>query len=615
MKWTLFLPLLGFWACRGQAQTAVADSDWATTITNRLYERQLLNKAGRDELRRQFEEGQLGSTYALPGTARYGQLPAATPAAVLAFCTDAFVVAQLKRAVELTPRQERELQAALRQQPVDTAALQRRFAHSPIEQAIREEDPPVRRPVAEGWTIYPPLNPQAQKDLVAASRSVFGKTRTRTARDLYELGLLTQPDYACVQQALASQQLPTEAAVCQLAAQLALDRATRPTRQVAFDSLLLRLRQANVLTASGKQRALADPRVVRELEMDALLPYCQQVRLLTNMPRQPQPLYQQVLAEAAALLPTFHYTDSQVKLTETPLGQGINQELTLSFTASGRRYAHHLRLGWLPLRPPVPERQAPYIDAEALAGINQWLRDQHAPGRLYLAYLNMKATKANLPEYALVLLTPAQLAAWGEPGSFSGPELAAGQLTSEHIEEALALYQRLGLLASLSPTELTESRQQALSGEANRHLDLLRSFPGLVVATGGEDAEEPNAYAKALAEVVAATRGAFRPVAVQDDFPGQQARKQKSTFSFACGPRRYKATFTSDLGWMDTSFVTLIERAVRENTPGRLYYLGEGDETSLYGFFTPVQATTLRQAQPELFEADDKEEAAKQQRR
>ena len=525
------------------------------------------------------------------------------------------MAAQLKRAVELTPSQERELQAALRQQPVDTAALQRRFAHSPIEQAIREEDPPVRRPDAQGWTIYPPLNPQAQKDLVAASRSVFGKTRTRTARDLYELGLLTQPDYARVQQALAAQQLPTEAAVCQLAAQLALDRATRPARQVAFDSLLLRLRQTNVLTASGQQRALADPRVVSELGVNALLPYCQQVRLLTNLPQQPQPLYRQVLAEAAALLPTFRYTDAQVQLAETPLDQGTNQELTLSFTASGRRYAHHLRLGWLPPRQPAPERQAPYIYAEALAGINQWLRDQHAPGRLYLAYPNRNAPKANLPEYALLLLTPAQLTAWGEPGSFSGPEPAAGQLTSEHIEEALALYQRLGLLASLGPTELAEGRQQALSGEASSHLDLLRSFPNLVVAMGGEDAEEPKAYAKVLAEVAAATRGAFRPVNVQDDFPGQQARKQKSTFSFACGARYYKATFTSDLGWMDLSFVALLERAVRENTPGRLYYLGEGDETSLYGFLTSAQAAALRQAQPELFEADDKEEAAKQKKR
>ena len=615
MRWTLFLLLTGLWSCHSRAQAPAAGNDWVTTIADRLYERQLLNKAGREELKQQLRDGQLGGPYTLPGTARYGQLPAAMPAAVLQFCAQAFQAAQLQRSVVLTERQERQLEEALRKTPVDTAALQRRFnPNLAIEQAIKAEDPPVRSPAAQGWTIYPPLSAQPQKDQIAATRSVFGKTRTRTARDLYELGLLSQPDYARVQQALAAQQLATEAAVCQLAAQLAMARATLPARRVAFDSLLLRLQQANVLTASGQQRALADSRVTTELGLDALLPYCQPVRVLQGLPRDPQRLYPQLLAEAAALLPTFRYTDAQAKLTETPLDQGVTQELTLSFEASGRRYANHLRLGWQPLRPPAPARQSPYLDANGLASINQWLRDQHAPERLYLAYLNINSEEPDLPQYALALLTPAQLAAWGEPGSFAGPEPTAGQLTSTRIEEALALYQRLGLFESLPPAELAEGRRQALSGEASTHLDLLRSFPSLVVEMGGEDAEEPQAYANTLARVATATRGAFRPASVQDNFLGQQARKQKSTLSFACGARHYRTTFVSDLGWMDWGFVTLVERAVRENTTGRLYYLGDGDETGLYWFLTPAQATALRQAQPELFEADDKEEASKQKK-
>jgi hypothetical protein len=173
----------------------------------------------------------------------------------------------------------------------------------------------------------------------------------------------------------------------------------------------------------------------------------------------------------------------------------------------------------------------------------------------------------------------------------------------------------LGLFEGLSPAELAESRRQALSGEASSHLDLLRSFPRLVVEIGGEDAEEPHAYAHVLARVAAATRGAFRPTSVHDDFLGQQARKQKSAFSFACGARRYKASFISDLGWMDLGFVGLVERAVRDNTAGRLYYLGDGDETGLYCFLTPTQATALRQAQPKLFGADDEQETARKQKK
>ena len=617
MKWILpLLLLLGLWSCHSRAQAPTAGKDWAATIADRLYERQLLSRAGRDELKQQLADGRLNGPYTLPGTARYGSLPEAAPAAVLQFCAQAFQAAQLQRSVHLTERQQRQLQEALRKAPVDTAALMRRFgnASTAVEQAIRAEDPPVRSADAQGWTIYPPLSARPQKDGIAATRSAFGKTRTRTARDLYELGLLSPPDYERVQQALAAQQLATEAAVCQLAAQLAMARATLPARRVAFDSLLLRLRQANVLTASGQQQALADPRVAKELSLDALLPYCQQVRVLKGMPREPQRLYSQLLAEVAALLPAFRYTDAQAKLTETPLDKGVSQELVLSFLASGRLYTNHLRLGWQPSREVVRASEQPYIDAEALAGINQWLRDQHMPERLYLAYLNLNAEQADLPQYALALLTPTQLAAWDEPGSFAGPEQAADQFTSGHIEEALAFYEQLGLFKSLPLAEVAEGRRQALSGEVSSHLDILRSFPSLVVKMGGEDAELPQAYATALGQIATATRGAFQPARVRDNFPGQQARKQKSTFSFTCGSRQYRADFVSDLGWMDWDFVTLVERAVRENTTGRLYYLGEGDETGLYCFLTLAQATALRQAQPELFEADEKEEASKQKK-
>nr|GFB72077.1 inositol-phosphate phosphatase [Tanacetum cinerariifolium] len=87
--------------------------------------------------------------------------------------------------------EEQQLQAALRKTPVDTAALLQQFAPpgAAVEQAIRREDPPARAANDTGWTIYPPLvgAGSTQQDQIAATRSAFGKTRTRTARDLYDL--------------------------------------------------------------------------------------------------------------------------------------------------------------------------------------------------------------------------------------------------------------------------------------------------------------------------------------------------------------------------------------------------------------------------------------------
>ena len=104
MKWTLLL-LLGLLACRGREKAPATGDEWGAHMADRLYERQLLSKAGREELRHQLADGRLASTYSLPGTSRNGTLSGVTPAVVLQFCAQAFQAAQMQRMVSLSPHQ------------------------------------------------------------------------------------------------------------------------------------------------------------------------------------------------------------------------------------------------------------------------------------------------------------------------------------------------------------------------------------------------------------------------------------------------------------------------------------------------------------------------------
>ena len=600
---------------------------WVATIADRLYERQLLNAAGRDALKQRIATQRLQVYYEVPSSGNQFADEQTDPATVLAFCTQAFEAELTYRIAgqndnlfsdvyiagqvldTAAVRVERQRLAKLMQGVNgDTAALFRQLA-SP-GQLLEEKIPAEDTLVQTGWTIYPPLGrSDSLAHPIADSRSIFGKTRTRTARDLYELGLVTAPQYAVLQQELASGQLATETMVCHRAAQLALDVVAYPTRRAAFDSLLTRLTQTGVLSGAGRQRALADSQVVQSLDLFKLLPYCERARVvaLAALPHSPRRAYPQLLTKVAALYPAFRYAAVSTGLVETYERENhyLKQHVTLAFTASGRRYRTAFEQGYR-LDGPVPAG-ATNVAEEFVTLVNQWLRDQGAAERLYAAYTPDKYSVHGDDYQGLVLLTPTQRAAWGLASNLFGGVSEVPTFTSARIEQSLALYQRLGIMAGLSATELREGHRRALQGNIGSYAALLACFPRLLVYTGGEDAEEPGAYGQAVSQVAARSRGAFHPTRIRDDLGGQQGPPQRSTLAFMSGGRSYRATLTSDLGWMINDITKLLRRAVRETTTGQLYYLGWGDETGLYLFLTARQAAALRRAQPKFFRENDEE--------
>jgi len=610
---------------------------WGATIADRLYARQVLSATGRDELKRRIAAHALRVDFALPGSnSAYNSHRAVDPATVLDFCVTAFQAEVAYRSgiddAELSDlyiagqvldstakRKQRQGQqrfaAAIREAKGDTMAALRRFM-SP-GQLLEEKIPAEDSVDTNGWTIYPPLSfRNLPRHYIADTRSVFGKTRTRTARDLYELGLLTKTNYAVLTKELAAGELKSEIAVCQRAAELALEVAVHTIRQAVLDSLLIRLMQVNVLTPASGQQALADAQVTKKMELFDALAYCTHAHVLDlhTLPREPARLYPQLLAEVAAIWPAFRYTGAQVQASEKDMGGDIIDQLVeLSFTAAGRRYATTFTQGYRRKdgQDPDPATGARVSD-DFVAGINQWLRDQGATERLYVGHTPDARSAYGQGRLGLVVLTPAQRAVFGQASYFLSSEdraRPAGQFTSEYIEQALALYQRVGLFAGLSAAKVAEGRRHALGGKVGSYAELLQGFPHLLVATGGEDAEMPRAYAEALAKVAAASRGAFQPTRVRDTFTGQEARAQKSTLSFWCQSQHYQANFISDLGWMDPGFLLLVERAVREQTHGGQLCLLLADESNVYVFLTTAQAAALRKAQPAFFAVADEETA------
>ncbi|WP_143436594.1 hypothetical protein [Hymenobacter crusticola] len=595
----------------------------ASTIAEQLYQRHLLSLAGRDELLRRIRHGDLRIQEYDELHQTVTEQQSNSPAAILAFCVEAFKAEFNYRTQELdvevaaatgdssyvdTQKSSAifdKYRQALARFKGDTVAFQQWYyrqlpARFKIENAIKAEDSLLQG----GWTIYPPIGGlPASHHWINNQRSVFGKTRTRTARDLREIGLIDVAVYQHLQELLRNGQLITEEQVCTKAASEMQYRANYDQNKVKQLQWLDSLRQAGLLSATQHQRLLRDYRPYELKKPFEVLAYCQrgQVLDLRHLSHEPQRLYPHIFAQLPAILPGFRYTDLRVTVTEKDMGSDLRQQnVTLSFQANGRHYENTF---WQDFIRKDGTDPAPSLGAQVgenfYRSINRWLADQNSPLRLYRAY-KPDAQSVHGDEYlGLIAMTEQQRKLLGNNQDLVSIESHDNRFSSPNIEKLVTWYQHLGLFSHLSPEQITQGRRKALSGAKISFAEVLMSFPHVVHAFDWESADSPHVYVRHTKELAVISRGGFAPEHVQDGFTFDQSLPTTIPFSFDLNNHTYRTQLKADSDWLDPAFVELIQRATQEqHAVGKFYEClgGEG-----YIFLTSEQHLTLSKAQPELF--------------
>jgi hypothetical protein len=587
-------------------QSAPAD------VADQLLRRGILNAAGRTELQRRLRGGELRTETPSPLTQESTEWRSNSPAAVLAFCAEAFQQAFVYRNLpaEFGPpavyvggdaldptdslsaparAEQQRFAASLQRFHGDTAAaMQAWYRQLPAQYHLEEKIKGEDSVAAGGWTIFPPVAPLPRQHWIADQRSTLGKTRTRTAHDLHALGLL---DDAALRQLLAEirgGQLRTEAELCRRGSELMLLAATAGPRRAEQRRWLQQLQRAGLLTAAGVQQlGRADIRHA-ELRPFEVLAYSPQARLLDlrRLPRAPQRLYPAIFAQLPALLPGFRPTDLRVEVRRRSMDETLwVDSVVLSFRADGRRY-----------------RTAFYQDFARKngRGVNQWLADQGSPLRLYLATTPDAQSVYGNERLGLVALTARQRPLWGEDGYFLTQESHDNSFNTPRIEALLAEAERLGLLSHLSAAEKAAGRTQALSGEVTSYAGLLQCFPHLLLVIDGESATPPRPYATLTRLLARSSRGGFRPTDLEDGFGDEFPRTSTVPFAFRHGGRQYRAELEVKDDWLDDAFFELIRQALRApGSAGQFYDCLDGEGLI---FLTPAQHRHLQRTQPALFE-------------
>ena len=388
--------------------------------------------------------------------------------------------------------------------------------------------------------------------------------------------------------------------MCERGAALMLAEATLPARRVARRALLDSLQLTGQLTAARRQEAEAAAPPQELLLPLQLLGFTTHARVLQlrELPSEPGHLYPALLGQVARLWSRFQPSEVQALVERRAEGGTLwAYYVTLSFRADGRRYTNRFLHGYARQNEHSPHD--PEVGEEFRTSINQWLRDQGAPERLYLAYQPDNQRVYGQERLGLAMLTRPQRQVWGTAAYFLTQENHDNRFTSVWIDSLTDRLQALGLLRHLTPAQLATARQALGQGQKQTRTELLACFPQLLYWPDWEMAVEAAPYARYLREMAAISRGDFAPAQVQDTFRPEVSYGRKTSFSFRLGNATYRTTLLTKDEWLDSKGIELVERAAREQGQGGRFYSIEQGEAYMY--LTPAQHAALQQLDASLF--------------
>jgi hypothetical protein len=262
-------------------------------------------------------------------------------------------------------------------------------------------------------------------------------------------------------------------------------------------------------------------------------------------------------------------------------------------------------------KPKTPDNFFGRLDEEqAVDFFNKILRDRQSAYRLYL--IEVKGYDPGLvvsdaSQFAVIFLTELQakeidsdpnlVLIETEVKKNRSPILKlSGQshdnsLTSERIDQWLELFQRIDLLSHLTRSQVAVSQQAIKQSYITSPDELLMAFDDLVVIVYYESGNPDNPYQELTRSFAAASRGAFTPTQITNEF---DADKQAAGQSFMWRGKQYKIKLEYAGNWLDSKFFDFLETVVAQTVPdGKFYDIFNNGEVGAYIFLTDAQHQAL----------------------
>jgi hypothetical protein len=205
---------------------------------------------------------------------------------------------------------------------------------------------------------------------------------------------------------------------------------------------------------------------------------------------------------------------------------------------------------------------------------NKVLADQHSLLRLQnISFSHAGREEDHLTHFAVIALKYKQTGIFMERPYLSYMLLSMdnydNKFTSERIDSAIAGWQRTGLFAHLSQSEIDKGIDDAETADRYSLNSLLESFPKVVCSLHPEVITTKHPYADFLKRLAETTHGEFKPIKITE-------RKVKDgiQLQYVSNGKTHLQKFKWQILELDPKFPAFLKRLSRENNlPGDFYFL------------------------------------------
>jgi hypothetical protein len=435
-------------------KTQPLSQEQALLIAEQLYQKKFLSEKGRNTLQDEIRKNKISNELSI---SMYPDNSEISRVAILSFCHVAFYQESMyrsglifsKRAAQ--KQQKANKRARKKFKDDDQAYTQwsmeydrKQYAmlyrkaekRSAIEKSIHAEDS-----VFEHWYALP-LGyhaPKSEPHLIDRSRSTLGRTRTRTAKDLHDVGLVDDRIYNEITKALRDSLIFTEGDVCSYALERSVYYDQYPVNKSEQLALLDRLVDGDVM-APVQRDAIKNSYDEYELKTDfEILKYCRNVLILdTKNYTDPVEFYSFAFEEIKRIVTELKFSDLQVTLDSAREFDLTRYDITITFNANNSEYSHVFFYDYK--SDSLTDESSNYNSmsrSDFYAGINKWFADQHSLFRLYLANPPIQADASQNTVFGLIVLTQEQRNLWTEDFSFLSIENHDNRYNSTNLSRAI----------------------------------------------------------------------------------------------------------------------------------------------------------------------------------
>ena len=426
--------------------------------------------------------------------------------------------------------------------------------------------------------------------IISSKRSVSGKTRTRTLKDLLKIDLINQLIYDDILPKIKKNEVFLESQIFSISTERMYFYSNFDAKKAKQLTFIENLVKEKMISVENQKRIIASYKPYEIKERFEFLPYCNNALVfdLKKYSLNPLEYYPLIFNEIKKIVPNFNFTNFTIAIKKSDYGDLIRQDAVFSFKISNKKYTH---TGFQKFKRKIPDStQKPdtlaKVSEEFHKCVNKYLKDINSDKRLYFVKNIVHGTGYSLEkDFGLILMTEKQRALWGEDMSTFSREKHENTFNTEGVQNLIKEYQQIGLFEHLTKNEVDSAFQKIEVAEINSFSSILSCFPKTIVYFDWESGNLENPYEELTLEFAASSRGAFTPTLINDNF--EKDEKNKTTrYGFTLKGKRHETDLEMQSDWLDPKFMELIETALTEhNIDGEIYRCLDNGQAAGYIFF------------------------------